>query len=73
VGEVWGCAAIPGRSSLKQGSVTTPGYLNNERIRLAVTCVRLLDFRAEAPGLNPDNRVGTGIKRFSAVEDINTQ
>jgi hypothetical protein len=62
-----------GRSSPKNGFVTTPGRFHNYWIDLTFECVVLLEFRAQAPDLNSDNIVYTGIERFSTVEDIHTE
>ena len=64
---------IFGRSSPKNGFVTTPGHFNNQWIDLTFECVVLPEFRAQAPDLNPDNIVYPGIERLSTVEDLDTE
>jgi hypothetical protein len=66
-------AVTSDRSSPKYGCVLTLRHVNNDRIGLTFGCVILLEFRAQAPGLNPDNGIRRRIERVSAIEDIDTQ
>src|SRR5579875_2638827 len=58
------------RWRLESSKIPADGNLDDDGIRTAFGFVIRLEPRAEPASLNPDDRIGSRIKRFSATEDL---